>query len=308
MSLSMAGKKHPILTVLVILVAVALVLGGTMVAALKILAPSSPLFFHEKIGIVTIDGAILDSRAVTSQLVKFRKDKRIKAVVLRINSPGGSIGPTQEIYREVQKMLPHKQVVASMGAVGASGGYYIASAAHKIVANPGTITGSIGVLMEFVRVEELLKKIGVDLEILKSGEFKDIGSPDRKLTDRDREILHRLIKDLQKQFVEAVAMGRNISVEKVDQMADGRVFSGARAKALGLVDELGNFQDTVELAKEMAGIQGEATLVRGEGKKSALWDLVLRSGARWFLSQINEAAETIQYRWNGFVPQDITER
>ncbi|MFP4085436.1 MAG: signal peptide peptidase SppA [Desulfobacteraceae bacterium] len=304
----MAGKKHPILTVLVILVAVALVLGGTMVAALKILAPSSPLFFHEKIGIVTIDGAILDSRAVTSQLVKFRKDKRIKAVVLRINSPGGSIGPTQEIYREVQKMLPHKQVVASMGAVGASGGYYIASAAHKIVANPGTITGSIGVLMEFVRVEELLKKIGVDLEILKSGEFKDIGSPDRKLTDRDREILHRLIKDLQKQFVEAVAMGRNISVEKVDQMADGRVFSGARAKALGLVDELGNFQDTVELAKEMAGIQGEATLVRGEGKKSALWDLVLRSGARWFLSQINEAAETIQYRWNGFVPQDITER
>ncbi|MFW6098933.1 MAG: signal peptide peptidase SppA, partial [Thermodesulfobacteriota bacterium] len=302
----MAGKKHPILTVLVILVAVALVLGGTMVAALKILAPSSPLFFHEKIGIVTIDGAILDSRAVTSQLVKFRKDKRIKAVVLRINSPGGSIGPTQEIYREVQKMLPHKQVVASMGAVGASGGYYIASAAHKIVANPGTITGSIGVLMEFVRVEELLKKIGVDLEILKSGEFKDIGSPDRKLTDRDREILHRLIKDLQKQFVEAVAMGRNISVEKVDQMADGRVFSGARAKALGLVDELGNFQDTVELAKEMAGIQGEATLVRGEGKKSALWDLVLRSGARWFLSQINEAAETIQYRWNGFVPQDIT--
>ncbi len=303
----MAGKKHPILTVLAILVVAALVLGGTMVAALKILAPSSPLFFKEKIGIVTIDGTISESRSITSQLVKFRKDHGIKAIILRINSPGGSIGPTQEIYREVQKILPHKQVIASMGAVGASGGYYIAAAAHKIVANPGTITGSIGVLMEFVRVEELLKKIGVDLEIMKSGEFKDIGSPDRKLTERDREILNRLIKDLQKQFVEAVAMGRNLSVEKVEKIADGRVFSGARAKGLGLVDALGNFEDTVELVKEMADIRGEVTLVYGEGKKSVLWDLVFKSGIRFLLSQVNDAAGMIQYRWSGFTQQDVKE-
>lgn len=300
----MANKKHPILTVLVILVAVAVVLGATMVAALKILAPSTSLFFHQKIGVIPIDGTISSARPITSQLVKFRKDKRIKAIILRINSPGGAIGPTQEIYREVQKVAPHKKIVASMGGVAASGGYYIAAAAHKVVANPGTITGSIGVLMEFVRVEELLKKIGVDLEILKSGEFKDIGSPDRELTERDREILNRLIMELQKQFVEAVALGRSLPVEKVNQIADGRVFSGARAKELGLVDDLGNFQDTVEITKELAGIKGEVTLVYGEEKKSALWALLFDTGAEFILSHLKESAgSSIQYRWNGFEPK-----
>ena len=183
----MPGKKHPILTVLAILAGVGLLLGLIVVIVLKMFAPSSNLTFNEKIGVIPIYGTISQSLKITSQLVKFRKDKRIKAIILRIDSPGGSIGPTQEICREVQRTMRTKKVVASMGSVAASGGYYIASATNKIVAAPGTITGSIGVIMQFIRIEELLDKIGVDLEILKSGEFKDIGSPDRKMTERDRK-------------------------------------------------------------------------------------------------------------------------
>ncbi|MBW2203918.1 MAG: signal peptide peptidase SppA, partial [Deltaproteobacteria bacterium] len=208
-----------------------------MVIALNMLSPTADLFFTEKIGVISVEGTISASQTVTSQLVKYRKDKGIKAII----SPGGSIAPSQEIYREIQKTIPVKKVVAAMGTVAASGGYYIAAAANKIVANPGTITGSIGVIMEFVRVEELLNKIGVDLEIIKSGEFKDIGSPDRKLTKREREILDVMIMDIQKQFVDAIVRGRSLSLEKVQAIADGRIFSGAQAKELGLVDFLGNF-------------------------------------------------------------------
>ncbi|UCF83317.1 MAG: signal peptide peptidase SppA [Desulfobacteraceae bacterium] len=295
----MAGKKHPILIVLAILAGVGLVLGITMIIVLKIFSPSSNLPFSDKIGVIPIEGTILTSQAVTAQLVKFEKDKSIKAVILRINSPGGAVGPTQEIYREVQKTVETKKVVASLGGVAASGGYYIAAAAKKIVANPGTITGSIGVLMEFVRFEELLKKIGVKLEVLKSGEFKDIGSPHRKLTDRDKELLSALIADIQKQFVEAVASGRNLTLEKTHEIADGRIFSGARAKELGLVDVLGNFQDAVEIAKNMAGIKGDVTLVYPKKSKLELWDLFFDSAADSVVKRIHEMKTRIEYRWNG---------
>lgn len=295
----MAGKKHPILIVLAILAGVGLVLGITMIIVLKIFSPSSNLPFSAKIGVIPIEGTILTSQAVTAQLVKFEKDKSIKAVILRINSPGGAVGPTQEIYREVQRTVETKKVVASLGGVAASGGYYIAAAAKKIVANPGTITGSIGVLMEFVRFEELLKKIGVKLEVLKSGEFKDIGSPHRKLTDRDKELISALIADIQKQFVEAVASGRNLTLEKTHEIADGRIFSGARAKELGLVDVLGNFQDAVEIAKNMAGIKGDVTLVYPKKSKLELWDLFFDSAADSVVKRIHEMKTRIEYRWNG---------
>ena len=177
----MAGKKHPILIVLGILAGVGLVLGIAMIIVLKVFTPYSSLSFSTKIGVIPIEGAITDSQAITEQLRRFKKDKGIKAIILRINSPGGAVGPTQEIYREVQRTVETKKVVASLGGVAASGGYYIATAAKKIVANPGTITGSIGVIMEFVRFEDLLNKIGIKFEVLKSGEFKDIGSPHREL-------------------------------------------------------------------------------------------------------------------------------
>ena len=297
----MAGKKHPILIVLGILAGVGLVLGIAMIIVLKVFTPSSNLSFSSKIGVIPIEGAILDSQAITEQLGRFRKDKGIKAIILRINSPGGAVGPTQEIYREVLRTVETKKVVASLGGVAASGGYYIAAAAKQIVANPGTITGSIGVIMEFVRFEELLNKIGIKLEVLKSGEFKDIGSPHRELTARDKELISALIADIQKQFVEAVASGRNLSIEKTREIADGRIFSGAQAKELGLVDVLGNFQDAVELAKNMATIRGDVTLVYPKKSKLDLWDLFLGSAADSIAKRIQGMKTRVEYRWSGLV-------
>ena len=297
----MAGKKHPILIVLGILAGVGLVLGIAMIIVLNVFTPSSNLSFSSKIGVIPIEGAILDSQAITEQLRRFRKDKGIKAIILRINSPGGAVGPTQEIYREVLRTVEAKEVVASLGGVAASGGYYIAAAAKQIVANPGTITGSIGVIMEFVRFEELLNKIGIKLEVQKSGEFKDIGSPHRELTARDKELISALIADIQKQFVEAVASGRNLSLEKTRDVADGRIFSGAQAKELGLVDVLGNFQDAVELAKNMATIRGDVTLVYPKKSKFDLWDLFLGSAADSIAKRIQGMKTRVEYRWSGFV-------
>jgi protease-4 len=269
-----------------------------MLFVLKMVDPSSELSFSDRIGVIPIDGAILDSHSTTSQLIEFRKDKKIKAIVLRINSPGGAVGPTQEIYREIRKTVETKKVVASLGGVAASGGYYIAAAADKIVANPGTITGSIGVLMEFMRFEDLLNKIGVKLEVLKSGEFKDIGSPHRELTKRDREIIDSLIADIQAQFVEAVANGRDLPLERVNEIADGRVFSGAKAKELNLVDTLGNFHDAVDVVKEMADIEGDATLVYPRKRRLELWETFLE-GTRSVTEILQCLKPQLAYKWGG---------
>jgi protease IV len=303
----MAEKKHPILTVLVILGIVVLLLGTTMVLVLKVISPSSGLTFGEKIGVVPINGAISQSRAITSQLVKLRKDDGIKAIVLRINSPGGSVGATQEIYREVRKTSKDKRVVASMGDVAASGGYYVAAGADRIVANPGTITGSIGVIMHFARFEELLKKIGVNLSVIKTGEFKDIGSPHREMTEREKELIKSLIADIQDQFVDGVAEGRHLSVEKVREIADGRIFSGAQAKELGLVDVLGNFHDAVEAAKKMAGIKGEVTLVYPEKKGLEIWEAFLETAAECLGSILQSSKTGMEYRWGGFPSSGVKE-
>ena len=296
----MAKKSRSLLIVLTILLGVAIVLGGTLVLALHFFSPSATDLFKEKIGVVSITGTISSSKIISSQLVKFAEDESIKAIILRINSPGGGVGASQEIYREVQKIASRKPIVASMSSVAASGGYYVAAPATKIVANPGTITGSIGVFIQFVRLEELLKKIGVDFEIVKSGEFKDMGSPDRRLTERDREILEALIKDLQGQFVSAVATGRNLSVEKVQEIADGRIFSGARAKDLGLVDFIGNFQDSVEITKGLLGIKGDVALVYPKKGTGELWNLFLESSVRHIVGVMTEEGGRAEFRWNGF--------
>ncbi|MBW2609714.1 MAG: signal peptide peptidase SppA [Deltaproteobacteria bacterium] len=286
--------------VLLILGIAVIFLGMVMTAILSFFDPSSGLSFSNKIGVIPIQGTIVDSEQTVLQLVKFKKDKRIKAIILRINSPGGGVGASQEIYREVRKTIQTKKVIASLGGVAASGGYYIASAGDKIVANPGTLTGSIGVLMEFLQVQELAKKIGIHLEVLKSGEFKDIGSPHRKLSERDKELIKGLITDIQEQFISAVARGRGLSKEKVREIADGRILSGAMAKELGLVDQLGNFQDAVDLAKKMAGIEGDVTLVFPKKTRLKLWDLIFRSAAKAFAKAVIDSLKTrIEYRWDG---------
>lgn len=296
----MPTKKHPILLVLIILGITALLLGMVMTLVIKFFGTSSGLPFSHKIGVIPVKGAITDPGPVVKQLVEFKKDRGIKAIILRIDSPGGGVGASQEIYREVRKTIKIKRVISSMGGVAASGGYYIAAAGDKIVANPGTITGSIGVLMEFIRVQEFFKKIGLSLEVLKSGEFKDIGSPHRKLSERDRELIEGLISDIQEQFVNAVARGRGLPVEKVREIADGRILTGSKAKELGLVDLLGNFQDAIDLAKELTGIKGDVSLVFPKRRELRLWDLVFQNATKAFFRAIMDNLNSrIDYRWDG---------
>ena len=297
----MQGKQHPIAAVVLILGAAVLILGAVMTAVFAVSGRVTGLPLKERIGVIPIEGAITGSDTVLSQLVEFKKDRSIKAIILRVNSPGGGVAPSQEIYREIRKTREKKKIIASMGSVAASGGYYVASAADKIVASPGTLTGSIGVLMEFVRVEELMEKIGVDIEVLKSGEFKDIGSPHRKLTEQDREMIGALVFEIQDQFVEAVAGGRNLSIEKVREIADGRIISGSQGLELGLVDQLGNFQDAVDLAKSLAGIKGEPTLVYPKRARLRLLDILAEDAFKGLYRAVRDALVTqIEYRWDGF--------
>ena len=296
----MSGKGHPILAVLILLVVVGLFLSLVLTFVLPMAGPSGAFSFKEKIGVLPVEGTIIESDTLVAQLVEFRKDRKIKAVLLRVNSPGGGVGPSQELYREIRKTVETKKVVASLGSVAASGGYYAASAADKMVANPGTMAGGIGVIMEFVQVEELLKKIGVSVEVLKTGEFKDIGSIHRKLSERDREMIRTLVFDVQRQFVEAVAQGRNLPVEKVREIADGRVLTGAQCKELGLVDQLGNFEDAVELARTLAGVKGEAILVYPKKPKGKWWTLFLQDSSRTVVQAVRDALRVrLEYRWEG---------
>ncbi len=303
----MSQKKRTFLTVVLIVLIVGLVLGLASILIIKQIGRSPAIAFGDKIGVITIEGPITNSRNIVNQLVEFKKDKGIKVILLRINSPGGGVGPSQEIYREVMRTRAKKRVIASMGAVAASGGYYIASAANKIVANPGTLTGSIGVIMEFVQIKELLKKIGVSMEVIKSGEFKDIGSPHRKLTEKEKKLLQDLIADIQEQFVNAVAKGRNLPVEKIRGIADGRILSGEQAKELGLVDQLGNFQDAIELAKKIAGIKGEPTLVYPSKRKGSILDLIFDSAAKSVSTILRTAPIQVKYYWPEPSTPSITE-
>ncbi len=297
----MFQKDHPITLVFFILGIAILFFGTVMAIVLSFSNLTTSLSFGNKIGVIPIHGVIRNSDTIIEQLINFRNDKKIKAIILRINSPGGGVAPSQEIYCETRRTTQKKKVIASLGSLAASGGYYIASAADKIIANPGTLTGSIGVLMEFVRIEELLNKIGIEMQVIKSGEFKDIGSPNRKMTDRERELLENLSKDIRDQFVTAVSIGRNMPREKVLEIADARIFSGRQAKTLGLVDGLGNFRDAVNLAKRMANIKGEVKLVYPEEKKrrSFLWDLLFKNLIDSVINRIDCHYGLLEYRWNG---------
>ncbi|NLD36667.1 MAG: signal peptide peptidase SppA [Desulfatiglans sp.] len=294
-------KKHPVLTTILILLCLVIGLGLIMKAISSSMGSSSGIAFTNKIGVIPIIGAIDDSTELLKQITTFAKDKSIKAIILRIDSPGGGVGASQEVYREVMRTRETKKVIVSMGGTAASGGYYIAAAGNSIVANPGTITGSIGVIMQYYQYRELAEKIGFKIEVIKSGEFKDIGNPHRELTDKEREILDAVITDIQTQFVNDVAEGRNLTPEKVREIADGRVFTGAMAKEWGLVDRLGNFEDAVALAKEYAEIDGDVNLVYPAKKRLSIIDL-LRGEAAESISKAlrNISVSTIEYRWNGF--------
>jgi protease IV len=250
----------------------------------------------EAVGIVEVKGVIVDGEETIRQLREMKQDERVKAVVLRVESPGGVVGPSQEIYSEVKKLAREKKVVVSMGSVAASGGYYVAAPATVIFANPGTMTGSIGVLMKFSNVEGLMDKVGMKAFTIKSGKFKDAGSPVRPMSPEERALLQGVIDNTHAQFVASVAEGRKLPIEQVRRIADGRILTGEQALALKLVDKLGTQQDAIEEAGRLAGIEGEPELVRPRKKKGQMLDLLVQAAGRLgALSQAN-AGVSLDYR------------
>jgi len=229
----------------------------------------------DRIALVAVEGTITDARDIVAQLHRYRDQPNVKAVVLRIDSPGGAVAPSQEIYTEVLKLRREtgKLVVASLGGVAASGGYYVAAATDRIVANPGTITGSIGVIMQIPNLGGLLEKVGIRATIIKAGRYKDLASITRDLTEPERQILQGVMDDVHSQFIEAVATGRRMDRAKVEPLADGRIFSGRQALALGLVDELGDLADAVDRAARLVGITGRPRIVQERRSRFSLWDL-----------------------------------
>jgi len=227
------------------------------------------------VGVIEVRGVIDGDDEVIPTIQRFAKSEQVRAVVLRIESPGGGVTPSQEIYQELTRLKEKKPVIASLGGVAASGGYYIASACNTIVANPGTITGSIGVIMETVNVQGLLDKLGVRGGVIKAGTYKDLGSPLREMTAEEQQILKTMLEDVHQQFITAVATGRNMEEATVRTLADGRVYSGKQAQRLGLVDHLGNLQDAITLAAQKAGITGEPRVIRVQTQRRAWWQRLL---------------------------------
>jgi protease-4 len=235
--------------VIIVVVAVAILIGLIIGFGMK------AVNYGGNIGVIEIENVITSSKYIVRELKNFGEDPSIKAVLIRVDSPGGGVAASQEIYQQVKKVKAHKKVVVSMGAVAASGGYYVSLPADIIVANPGTITGSIGVIMEFPVLKDLLDKIGIEFEVIKSKEHKDIGSPFRKMNITERELLHDVVIDVYNQFVEATVKARSLPEDSVLKYADGRILTGRQALEVGLIDTLGSFEDAVAIIGELAGIK-----------------------------------------------------
>jgi protease-4 len=291
----MFSRRHPYLFFILIFssVIVTAIMGMTLL--LVIGTKSAEFGKKDSVGVVEVVGVISDASEIISNIKQFREDDAIKAIVLRIDSPGGGVGPSQEIYREVRKTIKKKKVIASMGSVAASGGYYIAAGANGIIANPGTLTGSIAVIMGITNFRELLNKIGLVPVVIKSGEYKDIGSPVRDMTEVEKEILQGLVHRLHRQFVADISKGRKMDQAKVESLADGRIFSGEDAKNLGLIDRLGNLEDAIEWAGKLGGIKGKINVVYPPRKRLSLLSLLADSTIRELTSRIKNAELQVDY-------------
>lgn len=295
--------RHPVLTGLLVLGALVLFFwGGIAFFVSRIMGPSqAELFAHEGIGIVELKGIIVESEDVVRTLVEFREDDKVKAIVLRVDSPGGAVGASQEIHDEVLRTAKTKPVVASMGSVAASGGLYASLGATKVMANAGTMTGSMGVILKFANLEGLFQKVGYRSEVVKSGKLKDIGSSDRPMTEEERKMLQGLIDSVHDQFVQAAVSGRSLPEEKVRAFADGRVFSGQQAKEFGLVDQLGNFTDAVMLAATLAGMSTDKLpeLLYPSQKKFSILGLLTGEQGESLLRKTIFSGPVPAYEWTG---------
>jgi len=285
-------RKHPVLLGMVILFVIALLSYLLFYKAGAHPTKIKTFSSVNRIGVVSINGPIYDSLKISEQLEEFANDGSIIAVVLRVDSPGGGVAASQEIYDAVVELRKSKKVVASMGSIAASGGLLVACAADKIIANPGTITGSISAIMQFANFEELLKKIGLKSSVVKSGKYKDIGSPLRDMTPEERKIIQELVDDIYNQFVDVVVKDRKLSREKVLEIADGRVFSGRRAKEYGLIDDLGDMNYAAKLATQLAGKDGKYELVYPRKKRESVFDYLLESTANRLSDSLKEGMES----------------
>jgi len=286
-------RRHPVILGITLLVFIGCVAVIAMYG-LGLFGGEGRLFnLRGKVGIIAIEGTIGDAEELIEQIREFADDGRIKAVVLRIDSPGGGVAASQEIYQAVRELKKKKKVVASMGSVAASGGYLIAVAADRIVANPGSITGSISAVMRYANIEELMKKVGVRSSVVKSGKFKDIGSPTREMTAEERSLLQAIVDDIYDQFVRTIAENRKLPLQRVLELSDGRIFSGRQAKDLGLVDDLGSLQDAVLLAGKLSGMEGRPEIVHGMKKKTTLFKYLMGSMTSAVVEEIKgRAAES----------------
>lgn len=285
----MFSRRHPFLFFLLAFTAL---LCGTVVAVFLLITLGRGVYGFdggEKVGVVDVSGVIADAEDTLEHLKQFREDDTIRAIVVRINSPGGGVGPSQEIYSEIRKTISTKQVVASMGAVAASGGYYIAAAASGIMANPGTITGSIGVIMGYTNLQELFQKIGLVPVVVKSGQYKDMGSPLREMSPEEHAILQDFVDKIHQQFIQAVAEGRDMDVSAVAPLADGRIYTGEEALELGLVDRLGNAEDAIEWAGRLAGIEGKVNVVYAREKSASFLKSFLQTAVKAIMDQVTTA-------------------
>ncbi len=282
------SKKTAIIAA-VVLVSITILFAVSVKIASTLIGSGDSLSSKEGVGLIEVKGMILDSKETIRQLRYFLKQDSIKAVVLRVDSPGGIVAPSQEIYAEVKKFAAKKKIIVSMGSLAASGGYYISAPATMIYANPGTITASIGVILKLSNIESLMDKIGIKSYTLKTGKYKDSGSPVRKFSAEDRAMLQSVIDNTHQQFIRAVAEGRRLPVDEVRAIADGRILSGEQALALKLVDRLGTLQDAIEEAGRQAGIAGDPELLLPPKKKINYLDLLAEGAEGTFNGPLGRA-------------------
>jgi len=254
---------------------------------------------NSEIALVHVNGILMDSTEIIRQLSKYRRDPKIKAIIIRIDSPGGAVAPAQEIYDEINKIKDSQKIVyASLGSVAASGGYYIACAADYVLASPGTLTGSIGAIMAFNNMEELAKKIGVKPAVIKSGAFKDSGSPLRAMEPEERKLLQNVVDDVHQQFVQAVSLGRNLPEDEVKLFADGRVMTGKQALEFKLIDEFGGLEKTKELVGKKLGIVGHPSVIE-EKENVPFMDWLMQTAVSKNITQtfLPASGPRLQYLW-----------
>jgi protease IV len=287
--------RRSVFTILVVTVLSLMVLSGLVLAVIMALGDGKNLRLGDRIAIIPIEGVIGDDREVLEAIRAFRDDASVKGFVVAINSPGGEVGPSQSIYREIKRLRDEddRPVIAAINGVGASGGYYIALGADSIFANPGAITGSIGVIMEIPNVDGLMQKVGVRMQTVKSAEHKDIASPFREMTPSDRAVLGAMVQDVYAQFVEVVAKERKQTSAQLGPNIDGRVLSGRQAQQAGLVDRLGNFNDAVAAAGRMAGLGDEPKLLYPEEDEVTLMDAILGRAEASITSRLSRPMEQV---------------